>query len=276
MTSSSRAKFLSAAGTARRATLLNQRFVDAQLIEQGAAAAEASLRAQERAGDITAQELEASLIVNQRIQGLQQRRLEAVGEERDAIVAILNDLQTRYPEIVARIAENLQTTTDQLSLQAQALQTVAESFGRGLERGIVRAVREGGKLRDIFAQIGREITGTILGALTRLGVNALFSAIGLPGFGGGRQFGGLALPGRVYQVHRDELIVPANPARVIPAGAGGGNNVVINLDARGSDEASFQASLQRALPQLAEIFRADAVESVRFGINNPSPLYQGG
>ena len=256
------------------AATANNRFADVELIRQGTDAAERGLRAQAESGEITRQTLEASLIVNRRIASLSDQVLTATGEEREQIARVLEDLNTRYPEIVERIASAMGEVAEETRNQVTALSTITEGFARGLERGILRAVREGGKLRDIFAAIGREITGTILSGLTRFAVNSLFTAIGLPGFGGGRQFGGLALPGRVYRVHQDELIVPANPARVIPAGAGG-NNVSIAIDARGSDEASFQASLNRAIPQLAEIFRADAVNTVQFALNNPSPIFQG-
>ena len=254
------------------AATANNRFADVELIRQGTDAAERGLRAQAESGEITRQTLEASLIVNRRIASLSEQVQTATGEEREQIARVLEDLNTRYPEIVERIASAMGEVAEETRNQVTALSTITEGFARGLERGILRAVREGGKLRDIFAAIGREITGTILSGLTRFAVNSLFTAIGLPGFGGGRQFGGLALPGRVYRVHQDELIVPANPARVIPAGAGGGSQISIAIDARGSDEASFDASLARVLPQLQEIFRADAVNAVNFGLNNPSPL----
>ena len=251
----------------------NDRFVENQLIEIGTRRAEQSLRAQQRAGEITQEVAEASLIVNQRIAELTSRRLLATGEERAAIEATLDDLRTRYPEIVQELAAALDGLTERLTLQAEVLQTVTQGFARGLERGIVRAVRQGGRLLDIFQRIGQEILGTILSALTRIGINALFGAIGLPGFATRHQ-GGIVRPGQLYGIQAGERFIPSTAGTVVRAASADAPSLTFNIDARGGDEASFNRAITRALPEIAEAVGASTQAEIRFGLNNPSSIYR--
>ena len=247
----------------------NQRFLENQLIDIGVRQAEQAVQAQVRAGQISQETAESTLIVNRRIAELSSARLTADAEQRDAIVAVLDDLQSRYPEIVAELATALEGLTDRLSFQAQALQTVTQGFARGLERGILRAVRQGGRLLDIFQRIGQEILGTILSGLTRLGINALFGAIGLPGFAT-RHEGGRVRGGQLYGTIPGELFIPSTDGTVLrPQGRGA---TVINIDARGGDEASFNRAITRALPEIAEAVGTSTEAQIRFGLRNPSPL----
>ena len=250
----------------------NERFLEGQLIDIGVRQAERALEAQVRAGEITRETADASLIVNRRIAELTSQRLTAQGEARDAIEATLDDLRNRYPEIVAEIAESLDGLTERLSFQAQVLQTTTQSIARGLERGILRAVRQGGRLLDIFQQIGREIVGTILSALTRIGINALFGAIGLPGFQS-RHEGGIVRAGRLYATIPGEQFVPSTDGTVVRRQ--GSDGTVINIDARGADEASVNRAITRALPEITEAVAATSEAQIRFGLRNPSSIYQG-
>ena len=254
------------------ASVQNDRFVESQLIDAGVRQAERQLDAQVRAGEITRETADASLIVNRRIAQLTLERATATGSERDNIENILADLESRYPEIVAEIAGALNGLTEDLSFQAQALQTTFQSIGRGLERGILRAVREGGNLLDIFKRIGQEILGTVLSNLTRLAVGSLFSAIGLPGF----QYGGVTRPNSFNVVGEagPEIIYTERATRVVPTNQIGGGGAVINIDARGGDEASVSRAIQRFLPLIAESVNAQTINDVRFATNNPSPMFR--
>lgn len=56
-------------------------------------------------------------------------------------------------------------------------------------------------------------------------------------FGGGRATGGPVSPGKIYKVHKDELIVPRVPGTVIPAAkanGGGGGAMTISVDVTGA------------------------------------------
>ena len=254
------------------ADVANQRFLDNELITIGLRQNERALDAQVRAGEISREVADARLIVNQRIAELSRQVLQTTGSERDAIVAVIDNLQQRYPEIVEQLAEAMQGLTDTLSIQAQVLQTTFESIGRGLERGILRAVRQGGNLLDIFKQIGQEILGTILSNLTRLGINTLFASIGIPGF----QFGGVTRPNSLNVVGErgPELIYTANAARVTPFNQVG-SGATINIDARGGDQAGVYQAIRRTLPAIAEAIGVQNQNEIRFALENPSPLYQG-
>ena len=247
----------------------NDRFVESQLIDAGVRQAERQLNAQVRAGEISRETADASLIVNRRIAQLTLERATASGSERDNIENILADLEARYPAIVAEIAESLNGLTEDLSLQAQALQTTFQSIGRGLERGILRAVRQGGNLLDIFKQIGQEILGTVLSNLTRLAVGSLFSSLGLPGF----QYGGVTRPNSFNVVGEagPEIIYTERATRVVPTNRIGGTTQ-FNIDARGGDEAGVLRAMQRVAPALIEAAGVNAENNIRFGLNNPSPI----
>ena len=250
----------------------SETFVADQVLTAQSEQIRVAIDAQVDLGRLTEAEGRARLVVAERIADLQRQRLTATGMERDRIDAILNDLQTRYPEIVAELEAAFSGLTERVQQQTMPLVTIAEAFTSSLERGIRRAVREGGKLRDIMAQIGQEILGGVLAAITGLLTRTLLGAIGLPI--PGRQFGGPVSRGRPYIVGErgPELFVP-NQSGNIRANAAGA--IVINMDNRGGDTGSINAAIDRAIPRLSEIFGAGSVYDVRFLQTNPSSFNGG-
>ena len=70
--------------------------------------------------------------------------------------------------------------------------------------------------------------------------------------------GGTIYPGRAYEVHERETVVPlGQPMQVIPASQtrAGGETVNISIDARGSDEAGAMMAWERIKPQIVREFR---------------------
>ena len=246
-------------------------FLQGQLLTAGLEQSRQALDTLAESGRITEATARATLIVNERLTSLARERLTASGMERDRIDELISQLSTRYPEIVAQIAEAFDGLQESVQRQTGPLVRLADAFGDSLERGIRRAVREGGKLRDIMAQIGREILGGILSAITRLATNALLGAIGIPG----RQFGGPVRRGRPYIVGErgPELFVPAASGRIQP-NASAGNVIQFNVDARGSDRAAVERGIQESIPLLARVIGAQVQADIRFGLGNPSSIYR--
>ena len=141
----------------------------------------------------------------------------------------------RLPDVVVEGA----TAMDEFALQAarnmqdafadflfdpfdEGVKGMAESFAKTIQR----------MAADAAAQA---ILNAIFGGLAGSS-NAGIAAFGAS-FGGGRASGGDVLGGTAYLVGEDgpEVIIPRGAGTVIPNGQIGGSNVVVNIDARESD-----------------------------------------
>ena len=146
------------------AAALNRQFVSGQLVDAGVQAAERAVRAQEEAGEISASQARATLIFYRQSAALSNQVATTSGEARAQAVEQLRQHVESFEEFVRIVGEAFGFLDEQQEKQKEqslVLITLAQSFAQGLERGILRAVRQGGKLLDIFKRIGQEILGTI-------------------------------------------------------------------------------------------------------------------
>ena len=133
------------------------------------------------------------------------------------------------------------------------LQMTATSFFGNLNSALLQAVTSG-NFDNIGEAFFASLTGALLGSVLELASNAALSALGVPGFARGGQFG----PGpMIVGEEGPELLVPRTSGVIVPndrlGGLGGGDNYRIVIDAL-SDDALTQRIIALA-PDLLRLAR---------------------
>lgn len=138
-------------------------------------------------------------------------------------------------------------------------QSATEALGNAIDKLADKIIDSGldSLVAGLFGTGGTRGTGIL---------STLASAL----FGGGRATGGTINPGQIYKVHKDELIVPRAPGRVIPArqASMGGTTAIqyspsIVIQGSADDRAirsmreGMLRDLQNTLPQMIKKARAD-------------------
>lgn len=116
---------------------------------------------------------------------------------------------------------------DEMYAAAQEWQEFTGSAGDAVASAFADAIIQGEELSDVIGNLLKQLAELIFQKLVFDQISNAVSS-GISGVVGGFAAGGTLNPGNVYQVHRDEVIVPRVPASVIPRSQMGGGGVVLN------------------------------------------------
>tara|TARA_B100002051_G_scaffold114354_1_gene108770 strand:+ start:1880 stop:4165 length:2286 start_codon:yes stop_codon:yes gene_type:complete len=177
----------------------------------------------------------------------------------------LNDVQKKK-----QIAIVKQTAALEKQIEAtEKLDQVYRSIGSAVSDGIVNALTaavEGTKsLADVASQTLRQVANILL----QFGVNTALG--GIPGlgkfFGGARASGGTVTGGRSYMVGEKgpELFTPGRTGSIAPSGSFGGANVVVNVDASGSQAQGNQPNAKALGSAIGAAVQAELIKQKRPG-----------
>ena len=177
----------------------------------------------------------------------------------------LNDVQKKK-----QIAIVKQTAALEKQIEAtEKLDQVYRSIGSAVSDGIVNALTaavEGTKsLADVASQTLRQVANILL----QFGVNTALG--GIPGlgkfFGGARASGGTVTGGRSYMVGEKgpELFTPGRTGSIAPSGSFGGTNVVVNVDASGSQAQGNQPNAKALGSAIGAAVQAELIKQKRPG-----------
>ena len=206
---------------------------------------------------------------------------------REKIAAQLKAEEMLHNDLRGIHGENLQLFLDQKAAAESLGKTVAEdylkrlgeaagpinqlyaSIGQSIETGIVDALSaavEGTKsLADVASQTLRQVGSILL----QFGVNTALG--GIPGFGqffgGARANGGTVGGGRSYLVGEKgpELFTPGRSGSIAPSGSFGETNVVVNVDASGSQAQGNQPNAKALGAAIGAAVQAELVKQKRPG-----------
>lgn len=176
----------------------------------------------------------------------------------------LNDVQKQKKiEIVEQTA-----ALEKQFQAAEKLDQVYESIGQSISTGIVDALSaavEGTKsLADVASQTLRQVANILL----QFGVNTALGGIpGLSAFFPGRAKGGTVTGGRSYMVGEKgpELFTPGRSGSIAPSGSFGGANVVVNVDASGSQAQGNEPNAKALGAAIGAAVQAELVKQKRPG-----------
>ena len=125
----------------------------------------------------------------------------------------------------------------QLTQQEIKLKSLYESIGRSIENGLVSAIQGAIDGTRTLGDVARSVFSEISSSLIRFGVNAFLGSL-FPGSSFFRANGGTVSKGKSYIVGERgaEMFVPNAGGRIVPnSDLGGSTNVVVNVDASGSN-----------------------------------------
>ena len=131
-----------------------------------------------------------------------------------------------------------------LKRQLEKLNTLYAGIASTIETGLVDAIEGAIQGTKTLGEVARSVFTQIQRSLLQVGVNSFLGAIGIPGFAnGGRPPVGRA---SIVGEKGPELFVPDRAGTIIPNNQlGGSTNVVVNVDASGSNvEGDDQSSRQ--------------------------------
>lgn len=204
----------------------------------------------------------------------QKRLLEAKlngNEEEVRLNLQVESIMERVKGLDKENVENLVKGNALLTEQAavvERLDQVYASIGQSITTGIVGALTEaveGTKsLADIAGQTLRQVANTLL----QFGVQTALGGIpGLDRFFPGRALGGSVSANKPYMVGErgPELFVPGAQGNVVPNNAIGGANVVVNVDASGTQAQGNQPNAKALGAAIGAAVQAELVKQKRPG-----------
>ena len=156
----------------------------------------------------------------------------------DLVVKGLIDKNTQaeeYEKIVKRVDALLAARREEQYLQK--LDNLYQSIGRSVEDGLVNAIQGAIDGTKTLGDVARSVFREIQTSLIRFGVNTFLTSL-FPGSSFFRANGGPVSAGKRYIVGErgPEMFVPNAGGRIVSnANMGGSTNVVVNVDASGSN-----------------------------------------
>lgn len=185
-----------------------------------------------------------------------QATLEGRGDEQRLIEKINKATEGLEPKEAALLEQRLRSN-DALRKQGEEvakLQQIYDSLGSTIANGVVGMLDAAFDRTKSLADAAGNLLKNLANQLLQLGVNTLLSSTGislfknLPGFAdGGTIMGGQAA---IVGEKGPEVFVPGKTGTVIPNHALGGANIVVNVDAKGTQAQGNQpnsAALGRAI-----------------------------
>jgi hypothetical protein len=151
----------------------------------------------------------------------------------------------------------------------EELESMYAAIGQSISTGIVDALSaavEGTKsLADVASQVLRQVANILL----QFGVNTALGGIpGLSAFFPGRAAGGPVTGGKPYMVGEKgpELFVPNSSGNIVPNNKlGGGANVVVNVDAKGTSASGDSAAGKQLGGLIGAAVQSEIVKQQRPG-----------
>jgi tape measure domain-containing protein len=199
-------------------------------------------------------------------------------QKRLLIQQILRDNPTLQKDEVTAIVNKNEALQQQLT-QAEQLRQVYADVGLTIKSGVVDAIQgaiDGTKsLGEVAAGILRSIANKILDIAINLALFGVISGTGTGGgllgglIKGGRASGGPVSGGSTYMVGErgPELFTPSRSGSIIPNNAlgGGSTNVVVNVDASGSNVQGDQSQARQLGAVVSAAVQAELVKQKRPG-----------
>ena len=177
----------------------------------------------------------------------------SLGKEKDIIMQRIElgdkeaAIQKKIADAVAIYGEENRKAIDEAiralaaaeaqEVQAQKLKELYKSIGQSVEDGLVSAIQGAIDGTKTLGDVARSVFSQIQRSLIRFGVNSLLTGL-FPGSSLFRANGGTVSRGKSYIVGERgaEMFVPNAGGRIVPnSDMGGSTNVVVNVDASGSN-----------------------------------------
>lgn len=185
-------------------------------------------------------------------------------------IADINKMDLEPADKAALIAkeQSLHLLKEQIKAGA-ALGQVYESIGQSISTGIVDALSAAVEGTKALADVAADTLRNIANILLQFGVNTALGNI--PGlgafFGGARANGGSVTGGRSYLVGEQgpELFTPGRSGSIAPRGSFGDTNVVVNVDASGSQAQGNQPNAKALGAAIGAAVQAELVKQKRPG-----------
>jgi len=206
---------------------------------------------------------------------------------REKIAAQLKSEEMLHNDLHGIHGENLQLFVDQKEAAEQLGKTVAEDYlkrledaarpinqlyeqiGSSISTGIVDSLSAAVEGTKALADVAADTLRNIANILLQFGVNTALG--GIPGlgtfFGGARANGGSVTGGRSYLVGEQgpELFTPGRTGSIAPSGSFGDTNVVVNVDASGSQAQGNQPNAKALGAAIGAAVQAELVKQKRPG-----------
>ncbi len=151
---------------------------------------------------------------------------------------------------------------------AERLDQVYAAIGQSITTGIVGALTEAVEGTKSLAEVAGETLRQVGNILLQFGVQSTLSGVpGLDKFFPGRALGGSVSANKPYMVGErgPELFVPGAQGNVVPNNAIGGANVVVNVDASGSQAQGNQPNAKALGAAIGAAVQAELVKQKRPG-----------
>ena len=185
-------------------------------------------------------------------------------------IAEINSRDLEPADKAALIAKEQQLHV--LREQATALQeldSMYKSIGQSISTGIVDALSSAVDGTKALADVAADTLRNVANILLQFGVNTALG--GIPGFdkffGGARANGGTVGGGRSYLVGEKgpELFTPGRTGSIAPSGSFGETNVVVNVDASGTQAQGNQPNAKALGAAIGAAVQAELVKQKRPG-----------
>tara|TARA_R100001224_G_scaffold36309_1_gene20610 strand:+ start:118 stop:2079 length:1962 start_codon:yes stop_codon:yes gene_type:complete len=188
----------------------------------------------------------------------------ALHEQENATAAInrANEQRRKDENDMAKKLKEQQNTITELD-------RMYESIGQSISTGVVDALSAAVDGTKALADVAADTLRNIANILLQFGVNTALG--GIPGmsafFGGGKAKGGTVTGGRSYMVGEKgpELFTPGRTGSIAPSGSFGGANVVVNVDASGTQAQGNQPNAKALGAAIGAAVQAELVKQKRPG-----------
>tara|TARA_R100000455_G_C6266459_1_gene121727 strand:- start:356 stop:1708 length:1353 start_codon:yes stop_codon:yes gene_type:complete len=204
----------------------------------------------------------------------QKRLLEAKlkGNEKEVrlqleIESIMRSVEGLREEDVENLVKGNALLAEQVAV-AERLDQVYAAIGQSITTGIVGALTEAVEGTKSLAEVAGETLRQVGNILLQFGVQSTLSGVpGLDKFFPGRALGGSVSANKPYMVGErgPELFVPGAQGNVVPNNAIGGANVVVNVDASGSQAQGNQPNAKALGTAIGAAVQAELVKQKRPG-----------
>lgn len=212
--------------------------------------------------------------------GIQNAKLHGV--EAEYILNLqIRDLKAQYPALNEADLRSTITKTNALKQQvsaAEELKQLYSDIGMSIKSGVVDAIQSAIDGTKSLQQVAADLLNSIANKLLDVAINmALFGTMSGTGTGGGllgglfkpRAVGGPVSAGSSYMVGErgPELFTPKHGGSIVPNNAlgGGSTNVVVNVDASGSNVQGDQAQAKQLGVAVSAAVQAELVKQQRPG-----------
>ena len=163
----------------------------------------------------------------------------------------------------------IQRSTKAIEKAGEKMDNLYSSIGQSIQTGIVDSLTAAVNGTKALADVAADTLRNVASILLQFGVNTALG--GIPGlgkfFGGGRASGGTVTGGRSYMVGEKgpELFTPGRTGSIAPSGSFGGANVVVNVDASGSQAQGNQPNAKALGSAIGAAVQAELIKQKRPG-----------